>query len=571
MKKALWLILFLFICSAAEAQNVPQKRPDREKSCFDFTNTLPDDLVREINAEGGGIKRSFDVDFVLAIVPDLQGEEIEDAAVKMFSNWEIGKATKGKKGLMILLAKKEQKIKIEVGYDLEGVYTDAFVGQVERDILKEFLELADWEKGFLATIEFFLGRIYKLRDQGEDVKDVAPTGDLSYYSQGAGAKTTFNFGAALNRPLPDNYEEIKQYFSAQTTPELAFQRYMELCAKAVRHNNDLTLFTDLSNKFWQNWSHTSGQMRSEAQDIDGYEYFVRQKDNHAVVFIRDPGGDTKKLTLYFLFRSDKGWQVDINTMTRSLRYVGPNWLAMAALFHPYTEIIMEEYNLVTGFFTRWDDPRGLIPFHALGPGLYDENIPGYHIGVWDNYKSISNLRTRDIVESVNGENIRDWKHFFSFFNDAPAGSSYKITLRRGGKRMTVTETLSRYPDGFEDFRKYLKTPRMWMGVYMSQATDPEWRQTIQMRNAGKFRYSSLCSILEVAPGSPADQAGLKPMDLIVDYGKDDNNGEIMSYDIMKGLAATKPGESIKFTVVRDLKDILKITVTPQETENKKFF
>lgn len=567
-----FLIIFtlLIIHAAAYALTVPPFRPNPDEYCFDFAGILPAQVIQKVNEQGRSLTRNFDVDFMVLVVPDLQGRDIIEYTADLFSRWQIGKSTKGKKGILILIAWQEQKVKIEIGYDLEGIYTDAYVGQVEREILKEFLEQADWEKGFLATIENFLFRIFN-KDMAEEVRETSSQArDLDHFSQGAGATNVFDFGAALNKPLPENYDELKKYFSAQPTPELAFLRYMELQAKAVQHNNDLTLFTYLSNDFWKKWTHTSGQSRAEAEHISGRPYIIKQKDNHAVVFFpHEKAEDLKKSPMYYLFKSDQGWQVDINTMTRGMRCVGPGWWMVTDIFVPYSEIIIDEYNLANGFLTRWDDPGGYFNYFILDTPLYDNREPGFHIGVF--YDERSNLKRGDAVLAVNGEKIRDFNHLFSFLKNVPAGTSYSIDILRDGKPMTVTETVPGYPDGFEKFRPCLKTPRMWLGVYMVQSLDKEWRETLKMRDRGIFRYSCLCSILEVYPGSPADNAGLKPNDLIMDYGMDDDNGEVMPWDVIQCLQKTKPGDSIEFTILRDMKHKMKIKVTPEETRHQGYF
>ncbi len=584
-KKTILIIIFLtavflinvdgFCASVKPAfdfQNIPQKRPKPEEYCFDYDKVLSEDAVKEINEQGDSLKRNFDIDFVVLIVPDLQERDIVEYTADLFSKWEIGQSTQGKKGILILIARKEQKIKIEIGYDLEGIYTDMYVGQVEREILKEFLEQADWERGFLAAIESFLFRIFH-KGLAEEIKGISsPDKDLNYYSQGAGAANVFDFGAALKRPLPDNYAQLKTYFSAQPTPELAFERYMELCAKEVKHNNDLTLFTELSNEFWKGWKHTSGQSKVEAQEISGRPYYIKQKDNHAVVFFpaTDPK-DLKKSCLYFLSRSASGWQVDINTMTRSLRCVGPGWWTVQDIFQPYSEIIMEDYNLVNGFLKSWNDQSGYNHYYILDSYFYDEKEPGVHLGGSEKYESLSNLRRGDSILSVNREKIRNAKQLWDILDNTTAGEEYTFTLLRNGKQMTVKEKFISNPDGFELFRPCLKTPRRWLGVYMVQSLDSEWRHTMKLRDQGKFEHSSLCAILEVYPGSPADKAGLKPNDLIVDYGVDDDNGEIMPYDVIKCLYQTKPGETMELTILRDLKDIMKIKVTPEETRHEGYF
>lgn len=575
MRKIILTGLLLLMCLPVQAFmdfKLPDRRPSAEKWCFDYANVLSDETEEKINDEGRAIQRSFDVDLIVAILPDLGGRDVNEYAVDMFSKWQIGKSTQGKKGLLILIAQEEQKVRIEVGYDLEGFYTDAYVGQVERDILKEFLEQAEWGVGFLATIESFLFRIIN-NDQQEDVRDIAAPDDdhLSYYSQGAGATNVFEFGAALNAPLPGNYDEVRQYFSAQPTPELAFQRYMELCAKGVKHNNDLTLFTDLSNRFWKNWKHTSGQQKAEAQEVSGKPYYIKIKDDHAVVFF--PAKDMKKSPMYFLFKADEGWQVDIATMTRCMRVVGPGWMMLTDIFHAYSEIIIEEYNLVQGFLAPWGDTTGGNHIYLMGGVANDANIPGISIGIWSGYKENSNLKPEDSVIAVNGQPIhdREFDRLRSFFEGAQAGTQFEIELIRDGKRITVTEMIPSAEDGFRFFRPCLKTPRQWLGVYMVQSLDSEWNVTRRLRDQGRFENSSLCEIIDIYPGSPADRAGLKVRDLIVDYGADDNNGEVMPLDVIEHLARTKPGERIIFTVVRDLKDVLKIEVIPEETMHKGYF
>jgi C-terminal processing protease CtpA/Prc len=232
---------------------------------------------------------------------------------------------------------------------------------------------------------------------------------------------------------------------------------------------------------------------------------------------------------------------------------------------------MEDYNLANGFLTSWDDQSGYNHYYILDSYFYDEKEPGVHLGVSQTYESKSNLKTGDSILSVNGEKIRERKHLWDILDKTIAGEEYTFTLLRNGKQMTVKEKFMSNPDGFELFRPCLKTPRRWMGVYMVQSLDSEWRHTMKLRDQGKFEHSSLCSILEVYPGSPADKAGLRPNDLIVDYGMDDDNGEIMPYDVIKCLYKTKPGESMELTIVRNLNSIIKIKINPEETRYEGYF
>jgi uncharacterized protein len=61
---------------------------------------------------------------VVATVPSLEGFEVEDYANRLFRQWQLGQKQKNN-GALLLVAPKERKVRIEVGYGLEGALTDA--------------------------------------------------------------------------------------------------------------------------------------------------------------------------------------------------------------------------------------------------------------------------------------------------------------------------------------------------------------------------------------------------------------------------------------------------------------
>jgi uncharacterized protein len=68
------------------------------------------------------------IQFVVATVASLDGEEIEPYANELFRLWKLGEAKKNN-GLLFLIAPKEHKVRFEVGYGLEGTLTDA-IGKI---------------------------------------------------------------------------------------------------------------------------------------------------------------------------------------------------------------------------------------------------------------------------------------------------------------------------------------------------------------------------------------------------------------------------------------------------------
>ena len=67
--------------------------------------------------------------FIVVTLPDLGGETIEAYGFQLGRHWGIGQKEENN-GLLLIVAKAERKIRIEVGYGLEGEMTDAIASQI---------------------------------------------------------------------------------------------------------------------------------------------------------------------------------------------------------------------------------------------------------------------------------------------------------------------------------------------------------------------------------------------------------------------------------------------------------
>ena len=116
----------------------------------DFAHVIDADSARELDAR---IRALFDAtgdSVVVATVPTIEGyESIEEYAVKLFEKAKIGQ--KGKdNGLLIVVAVKEHKARIEVGYGLEGFVTDGFAGDTIRQSMLPAFRQGNYGAGLLA-------------------------------------------------------------------------------------------------------------------------------------------------------------------------------------------------------------------------------------------------------------------------------------------------------------------------------------------------------------------------------------------------------------------------------------
>jgi uncharacterized protein len=92
---------------------------------------------------------------VVAAVPSLEGYEIEDYANRLFRQWKLGQA-KTNSGALLLIAPKERKVRIEVGYGLEGALTDALSRVIIATAIAPQFQKGDYAAGINAGVDGIL-------------------------------------------------------------------------------------------------------------------------------------------------------------------------------------------------------------------------------------------------------------------------------------------------------------------------------------------------------------------------------------------------------------------------------
>lgn len=86
---------------------------------------------------------------VVAILPSLEGDSLEDFSIRLAETWKVGQ--KGRdNGAIFLIFKNDRKMRIEVGYGLEGALTDALAGQIISGVVAPYFRKGDYSGGILA-------------------------------------------------------------------------------------------------------------------------------------------------------------------------------------------------------------------------------------------------------------------------------------------------------------------------------------------------------------------------------------------------------------------------------------
>jgi len=98
----------------------------------DFAHVLDDSSRAQVEAYCGRVEQVTGVQMAIVTLDSLEGDPIEDVSNSLYRKWGVGK--KGKdEGIMLLLAIKDHRDRIEVGYGLEPILPDGFVGGVLRE------------------------------------------------------------------------------------------------------------------------------------------------------------------------------------------------------------------------------------------------------------------------------------------------------------------------------------------------------------------------------------------------------------------------------------------------------
>src|SRR5437867_2887959 len=132
----------------------------------DFAHVIDESSARELDRMIRALKAASGDVVIVVTVPTIEPyADIREYATKLFENGGRGIGEKGKdNGLLILLALKERRVWIEVGYGLEQWITDGFSGETSRDVMSPEFRNGRYGPGLLAGTERIIGRIAQGRN-----------------------------------------------------------------------------------------------------------------------------------------------------------------------------------------------------------------------------------------------------------------------------------------------------------------------------------------------------------------------------------------------------------------------
>ncbi len=125
--------------------------PLLQQRVTDFTNSLSYNEWRILESRLKQYEDSTSTQVAVLMINSLEGASIDDFSMRVFEKNKLGQ--KGKdNGVLVLIAKADHKARIEVGYGLEGVLTDATTVQIREREMNPFFKVNNFYGGLSAGI-----------------------------------------------------------------------------------------------------------------------------------------------------------------------------------------------------------------------------------------------------------------------------------------------------------------------------------------------------------------------------------------------------------------------------------
>lgn len=170
IKRRLWVAFslvagLLWLCAPAQAA---PNYPALSGRVIDAAGVLPASVEKSLAAQSEALEAKTTDQFVIVTVPSLQGYSIEDYSLGLGNAWRLGQAGKNN-GVLLVVAPKERKVRIEPGLGLETVLDHETSAAIVQDLILPQFRKGAMAKGVSAGAEAILDRLNASAPAGPSV------------------------------------------------------------------------------------------------------------------------------------------------------------------------------------------------------------------------------------------------------------------------------------------------------------------------------------------------------------------------------------------------------------------
>lgn len=145
------LLVGLCVCLPASALWAEVPVPFLEGRVVDLAGVISPNTKAELDAELAGLEAATGAQVAVLVVPTLDGEAVESFGLRVVETWKLGK--KGQdNGVLLLIARDDRRMRIEVGYGLEGVLPDVLCSRILNERLVPRFKTGDFDGGIREAV-----------------------------------------------------------------------------------------------------------------------------------------------------------------------------------------------------------------------------------------------------------------------------------------------------------------------------------------------------------------------------------------------------------------------------------
>ncbi len=159
MKRSLLLIILLFLASASlYSQRSKSVEPENKIKNYvtDKTGTLTSSQISDLEAKLSNFDKQTSTQVVVYMMGSLDGDALEEKSIDIAHQNGVGKKDKNN-GVLLFIVKDDRKLRIEVGYGLEGALPDATCDQIIRKEITPMFKLGKYYEGINAGVDAIIG------------------------------------------------------------------------------------------------------------------------------------------------------------------------------------------------------------------------------------------------------------------------------------------------------------------------------------------------------------------------------------------------------------------------------
>ena len=150
MNPALHILLMLAflagLAPCASAQDRPQEIPQLTARVTDLTGTLDAQQMQTLEAELEALEKAKGAQLAVLLVSSTEPEDIAAYGIRVADAWKLGRAASDD-GAILIVAKNDRRVRIEVGQGLEGAIPDAAAARIIREYIAPRFRAGDWYGG----------------------------------------------------------------------------------------------------------------------------------------------------------------------------------------------------------------------------------------------------------------------------------------------------------------------------------------------------------------------------------------------------------------------------------------